>query len=513
MGVVMAATKHEINILCRPLQGGDDAAESIRFSSDDWSGSVAAYFEIIYKNTDQTTDHTLYLYDSNGGVEASIVCAEKTQFWTKLFAVCNLNDTYPEKILDLSATAADVTVLAARIIITNDIGASALTACENQIEVGDYDPGIFTENNILALINPKYWYYDSSKWDGTVTFTANVTWECLNDKYSGSIYIEQDDGSFDNWTQVLTILSAGTTEAVVFTESAGSFTPVNGRNYRLGVSSEASKPAYGFTVYNAKIVVTQSDTTAITLLESYILLVNTVQNDTGLQKFLQTWYDGDFVGFDIVVLPEHDASTSGSNTEIHEIHLLDSYSSSSALLPLYSGAVIRRAQTFTNGSVAASLVAARFSFAQNLSANPTGNCYAVLYATSGGAPTGAALATSIGLDVSVFNYQSAWREFVFATPYSLDADTKYAISLEYSGGDVDNYIHMGGDDTSPSHDGDAYAYISSWILDDPATDLMFKIMHAILITDSGITGANRVRGGTGLSMNNNTEIDSNIVTA
>jgi hypothetical protein len=99
---------------------------------------------------------------------------------------------------------------------------------------------------------------------------------------------------------------------------------------------------------------------------------------------------------------------------------------------------------------------------------PTGNATAVLYAHSGtfgtsSVPTGAALATSKSFDVSQLettNY--ALIDFEFDDQFALVAATNYVIAIEYTGGDVSNYVDVGGDSSAPSHGGNESALNGSW---------------------------------------------------
>ncbi len=150
---------------------------------------------------------------------------------------------------------------------------------------------------------------------------------------------------------------------------------------------------------------------------------------------------------------------------------VDEYDSSNqssqfALNDTYS----RCAQTFVG--TAGQLTRARF-FLQKV-ASPTGNAYAKLYATSGGAPTGAALATSEAFDVTILTGSYVNYGFEFKDEYTLAAATTYAISIEYTNGDAVNYVWVGVDNTSPTHSGSAYSYDSSWTVQ-PVWDICFRV--------------------------------------
>lgn len=104
--------------------------------------------------------------------------------------------------------------------------------------------------------------------------------------------------------------------------------------------------------------------------------------------------------------------------------------------------------------------------------SPTGNAVAKIYTHSGGygatsIPTGAALATSDNFDVSTLTATPTLSTFNFsgANRISLADDTKYVVTIEYSGGDASNNLAVNSDNTTPHHGGNASGLFSgSWIV-------------------------------------------------
>lgn len=100
--------------------------------------------------------------------------------------------------------------------------------------------------------------------------------------------------------------------------------------------------------------------------------------------------------------------------------------------------------------------------------SPTGTMYAKVYAITGtygtdATPTGAALATSDGVDVASLTTSYNLITFTFsgANRITLTADTYYAVIVEYAGGDSSNYLRVGADNSSPSHDGNRIGWSNS----------------------------------------------------
>ncbi|MFA5828849.1 MAG: DUF2341 domain-containing protein [Candidatus Shapirobacteria bacterium] len=101
-----------------------------------------------------------------------------------------------------------------------------------------------------------------------------VTWAAIDNAVS--IYLQEDNGSFAGWTNVVTVLSGGTA-TVPTSVGITNFTPTTGRNYRL-VANTGLSP---FDIYNAKIIVNQTSATTIDKLVPQYLLLNTKSTTTG----------------------------------------------------------------------------------------------------------------------------------------------------------------------------------------------------------------------------------------
>ena len=129
--------------------------------------------------------------------------------------------------------------------------------------------------------------------------------------------------------------------------------------------------------------------------------------------------------------------------------LVDSYSESHATntRSIYSGGKIAIGQSITgDGNLLNNAV-----FYLGKIGSPTGYAYAKIYAHSGtfgvsSLLTGAALATSEALDVSTLSslYQLIIFNFTGANKITLENEVHYIVTLEYSGGDINNYILVTG---------------------------------------------------------------------
>jgi len=167
----------------------------------------------------------------------------------------------------------------------------------------------------------------------------------------------------------------------------------------------------------------------------------------------------------------------------------DSYSESNqdGGVPLDSDPT-KVAQTFTTGVSTGQLTRASFYLIKNNS--PTGNMTAELYATSGGAPTGSAVATSNTVAASSVGTAYELVSFEFEDEYTMSGSTTYAIAIDYTG-DASNYIQAGIDTSAPGHGGTCYTYSGSW--SSQSYDMCFYVYYGgyveINLTDSPATTA------------------------
>lgn len=157
-----------------------------------------------------------------------------------------------------------------------------------------------------------------------------------------------------------------------------------------------------------------------------------------------------------------------------------------------NGTITGQAQSFTNG--ATSKYITRVQVRAKKVGTPSGNLTAKLYAHSGtfgtsSVPTGGALATSVNYAVADLTTSYATIEIGFNTQVVMSASTNYVISLEYSGGDGSNYVHLEGA-ASGTHAGNRSENTGSWAAS-AGSDIQFSLFASPSIY--GITGE-RFRG-------------------
>jgi len=307
--------RHEINILNCSLSSSNSGFVHgpglIYYDPAQYNGNLTCYLDVVAKNTDAAYDIVVTLVEFPSETsEVSVTVPANTTNFTRFrsSSFTPAVDTYQTRIGYISSSDDEaLTVQAARLIIIQDTGEDDLTKSESQIEIGDYAAAYYNNETPGPLPYPKYWYYDSANWDGTVTVFGEICFQLINDKEWLSAWIQIDDGSFGNWANMSQILNQfGTDENVNRVRSADfSGLLISGRNYRLAVETEGTKAAYAVNFFSAKIVVVQTDASAITKLEEQYLMLNSeVNSGTGLQDY-DTKYDPDeYSGVTVVLYHE-----------------------------------------------------------------------------------------------------------------------------------------------------------------------------------------------------------------
>ena len=143
----------------------------------------------------------------------------------------------------------------------------------------------------------------------------------------------------------------------------------------------------------------------------------------------------------------------------------------------------RAGQTFT--ATAGTLT--RLLIETSKTGSPPGNMVAKLYATSGGVPTGAPLATSQPIPAADAGIGSTSQNFEFFDEFTLVASTVYWIGVVYEEGNAPNFIRVYYDGTGPTHPGTAYTFNGAW--NPKSWDHGFAVYTGGLITVNLLNGS------------------------
>lgn len=229
----------------------------VNISKSIFSGSCTAYFEAVAINTATSINASLGL---GTGISADIYTLNipaNTTSYTLFRSTDVWSLLYDGSFRASLPNAGTPTLKAVRLIILQDTGTSNLTSSETQIEIGNRETAkvVTTANTNFTLTAPKYWKYDSSLWDGTLTCYADVTTMGSSTSYTRIITL-QESPDLSTWTSAVTIIS-GTINITTPTRYRSiAFTPKSGYYYRIVM--QASNTMATLDIYNAKIVVQQT---------------------------------------------------------------------------------------------------------------------------------------------------------------------------------------------------------------------------------------------------------------
>jgi hypothetical protein len=260
----MTKIRQEFNLLNRykHVDGvNTDLLEIVRISPEDFNGSVTFHWEVVARNTESNRNNIFSLLQSDDPLTGwasvdSVVIPQDTMSYTRYREtyVIGLSTTNIYYRVDVNASIyVDAEIVSAKIIILQD--ATDITDTQTQIEVGVYqsDTSTAVENTYFPVDYPKYWKYESAKWDPTPEFKLGFTYLIENDAATIVVALEYDDGSF-NWSGNVVGATIVTSETVDYQESAA-FTPTDGLHYRLVYRT--SNDMYAMDIYNAKVIATQ----------------------------------------------------------------------------------------------------------------------------------------------------------------------------------------------------------------------------------------------------------------
>jgi len=248
-----ATIRQEINIIDGTLAVNSTSSASVQIDRTRYSGTATFYFEVVTASSSASTDSVTLINKATLNTEATISLAGtnanvrvRSSSFTPLLSVQN------EFVVK---TGANHSIKAARVIIIQSITSTAnLYGTQTQIEIGNQETGK-TNTTASPLTNPKYWKYTAADWDGSKGFSAEVVQAQSATNFTGTVTLQQDNGSFASWTDVATIVANNSTTAA--TRYRVNFTPTDGRNYRISALESASSGGKNYSIYAAKIIIDQ----------------------------------------------------------------------------------------------------------------------------------------------------------------------------------------------------------------------------------------------------------------
>lgn len=260
----MPQIRQEINILTANFSvvaGFDNSSKELIQLDTTQYVNPTYYFEIVAKQATSSGTQTVRLRRKGTTTDDATITLSTTSYTRTRSAALTLPAGQTEYFVYGNASAAAINVQAARLIIIDN--PTALTSTQTQLEIGMTKTGLTSTTSTKVVPDTtltKYWKYTAANWDGTKTFYAEVTYLMASSKSSGTFVLQEDNGSFASWADKVTIVNAGVDSAATRVRSA-SFTPTDGRNYRIAYLVASSKSAA--SIFNAKIIVDQSGPSAV----------------------------------------------------------------------------------------------------------------------------------------------------------------------------------------------------------------------------------------------------------
>lgn len=422
------AIRQEINIINRVIAETIDDwpalhsfSDIVEIDPDSFNGDTY-YFELVWRVTDDTGSSGCHLrLDDGSTTYATKIMNSIVSDWERsriVFdtALSGATELYLVGYGVGSGTDMAIEIKSAKVIILQS--ATDITDTQTQIEVGAYElwADVATAETYEPLSEPKYWKYESDKWDPTPTFKLGFTAVNENDMDTSRVALqESSDAAFTSPSTVTNSVVSFNVETVAYYESSV-FTPTDGYYYRLVYTNDNTK--YGGTIYNAKIVATQV-AGSIRHNANYIYATERVYGGTGTSEV---------IGQSI--------TTIGAITVDSIFFYMLSYGSPTDNLTCYITTTRDGDTPITNGT------------SQNFDAG------------------------------TMVAGKETWVKFTFSTPPSLSATTKYWFKIQRSGSrDTVNYVAAGSGETTGYASGEPVIRDSgTWSNETSGRDLYFSVM-------------------------------------
>jgi hypothetical protein len=298
----MPTIRHEINLI-NSAGTGANPPERIAVDTGKFNGSLSWYFEARGMVTDGTM--TVTLKNEAGTTYATLTYTETASTIKRVECSTPLaTGTYK---VTMTKTGTTGYYFQGKVIVVQAV-TGAITASESQVEMFGRGGTPVTSTDFVAHDYVKYWKYDSSKWDGTLSFLFSATM-AVDSGGTCSVQLQEDDGSFANWADVTNGLLTTTAFAATLVTAGSAFTPTNGRHYR--VVTKTSSASYSAYCYNAKIRVTQTGA-AITKMEEQYAVMMAGQYLTGQKTYGTMWVSADWAGVTADYRYSHESNTNAS---------------------------------------------------------------------------------------------------------------------------------------------------------------------------------------------------------
>lgn len=180
--------RQEVNIIdayyYAPSGSYATSSEIVGITDQNYS-NPAYYFEVVASTTAGTTA-SVALVDNLTGATITTVSVTGGNVYTRYRSAQFLPSasTTVEYRARLNNEAIGKGIIAARVVVLQNT--TSLTNTQTQIEIGSNET--FSGTATTTFTSPKYWYYDSSKWDNSPAFYAEADYNVINGVASSTTY-------------------------------------------------------------------------------------------------------------------------------------------------------------------------------------------------------------------------------------------------------------------------------------------------------------------------------------
>jgi hypothetical protein len=177
--------RQEINITDAYLgsTSGAYATSSARVQIDTTKYNGATYYFEVVASTTSAVSSNIYLKDATTFATIATINFSNSNTYT-IYRSASFTPTSGanDYVVVIGNEAVQKGAIATRVIVLQD--AASITSTETQIEIGNNET--YTSSATSTLASPKYWFYDSTKWDASPSFYVGVTYARTVDPTSSS---------------------------------------------------------------------------------------------------------------------------------------------------------------------------------------------------------------------------------------------------------------------------------------------------------------------------------------
>jgi hypothetical protein len=302
---VTVTIRREVNLINETVSGATDypsaTCAAISLDSDDYSGTVGAYLEVVAKNSDASAqnvgldrDDAATMGSPSSVANATIAITGNTASWTRFRSssfTLHSTDIYYHLVLAHAA----LSVLAARIVLIQTVAdATDLIKSVGQFEIGAREE-LTSTGSSNPLAEPKFFQYTDANWATGVgnAGCSQVDWyvSCV---YAGDAMTTglsarwERSTDFTNWTVISTLFEGlGGSIPTYIETSVPNAGMIDGNWYRITFAGGKEQMQF----WNVHVIAKQIGTTANPLLktEDNYLMANKQVWTSGPAEYKTLW--------------------------------------------------------------------------------------------------------------------------------------------------------------------------------------------------------------------------------